>query len=79
MLQGRVSLNFNDLGFTYRGEHVSSEVEWEAVTKWKEAKQFFLLYQSPQSASLVPKRFFREAAGIDALRELLRLHLGTKS
>jgi YcxB-like protein len=71
--QGRVRFDFDEEGFTYRGEHVWSEVKWAAVIKWKEGKTFFLLYQSPRSASLVPKRFFSEPASIDALRGLLSM------
>jgi len=78
MWQGRVLYDFDDEGFTYRGPRASSLITWKAVVKWKESRNLFLIYASPNSASVLPKRFLRVPADADALRELLRLHAGAK-
>ena len=71
-LKGSVRYEFDDVGFRVVALHSTGETQWGAITKWKEGKRVFVLYRSPKLAEIVPKRFFENAANVNALRELLK-------
>jgi hypothetical protein len=69
---------------TTQGIEVSSAagstfLRWEAVLKAIESKEFLLLYLSNAQAIYVPKRVIDSESTLEAVRQLLRTHLGDRA
>ena len=71
-LQGTVSYTFDNLGYVVEGVHARGEVKWSGLVKWKEGKHCFAIYTSPKIAHIIPKRFFRSPADVEAVRGFLQ-------
>ena len=71
-LQGLVRCDFNPNGYTRETPRTRSEVKRNDIVKWREGKTSFLLYPSPRSFIVIPKRFFQNSADVDALRDILK-------
>jgi len=71
-LQGTVSYTFDDLGYVEEALHARVEVKWSGLVKWKEGRHCFAIYTNPNIASIIPKRFFRGPADVDAFRSFLQ-------
>ncbi|MBI1750671.1 MAG: YcxB family protein [Acidobacteria bacterium] len=69
-LHGTTAFHFDESGFQLTGANAQSEVRWAGILKWKEGKDVFLLFCSPQIAHIVPKRFFSDGGQMDAARQL---------
>lgn len=78
VLQGIVRFQFDDDGIHLTTPHSQADVKWPALIKWKEGKHTFLTYQTPKIANVIPKRFFRSPADVDAMRSLMRTHIQPK-
>ncbi len=74
-LQGVVKYSFGDNGYLLETAHTRAEIKWSAMVKWRENKHILLLYSHPRVGSLVPKRFFQNAAEVGAVRELLQANV----
>jgi hypothetical protein len=66
-----VSFVFTTEAVSTTGTGLSSSVSWSNVTRFRETNSIFLLYFGPNSASIIPKRFFRSQDEIEKWRELL--------
>ena len=51
---------------------ISSEIAWSVVREIYETDSLFLMYIAPNQAIIVPKRFFPDAATIQAWKELAK-------
>ena len=71
-LQGTVSYTFDDVGYVVEGVHARGEIKWSGLVKWKEGKHCFAIYTSPKIANVIPKRFFRSPADVEAMRGFLQ-------
>ncbi len=74
-LKSEVRYEFDDVGLRVVALHSTGETQWSAIVKWKEGKRAFALYRSPTLGEIIPKRFFKSAADVDSLRELLKAHV----
>ena len=59
-------------------ELMTCRCQWGAFSRILESRRSFLLYQTPLSAMIIPKRCFSSAPEIDQLRLLLREHFKGK-
>jgi YcxB-like protein len=71
-LQGVVRFRFDESGYQLETVHAKAEVQRAALVRWQEGPKTFLLFQNPRIGSVVPKRFFQNAADVDAVRQFLR-------
>jgi hypothetical protein len=65
-----VSITFTNTGYEMTGTGFSSKVDWNVLHVVAETKSQFLLYHSPNMAAVVPKRFFTDAAEVEAMKRL---------
>lgn len=77
-LQGIVRCQFDENGYTVEALHSQAQVKFEALLKWKEGKRTFLLYPQPRIGTVVPKRFFQNAADVNTLRGLLQTRVAKR-
>jgi hypothetical protein len=77
-MKGPIRYEFDDAGVLIVALHASTEMQWASILQWKENKNVFLLYQSPQLAQIIPKRFFGNEQDVMAVRELLRTNISKK-
>ena len=71
-LQGLVRCDFNPNGYSRETPGARSEIKWNQIVKWRDGKTSFLLYPSPRSFIVIPKRFFQNSADVDSLRDILK-------
>ena len=69
---------FSERGVRFDSELMSCDCRWGAFFTILESRKSFLLYQSPQSGMIVPKRCFASPQEIDQLRSLIRKHFTGK-
>jgi YcxB-like protein len=70
--------SLSDQGVHIESELLAAELRWGAFFKIEESRRSFLLYQSPLSAWVIPKRCFSTADELARLRDLLRANFGGK-
>jgi hypothetical protein len=67
---------FTNEGIRLEGPNFSSEIAWKLVQRVYETKRAFLIYQSSQTAWILPKRFFwGEDLAIQGCRQFIVQHL----
>ncbi len=67
----RVNFRFDDIEIGTASDHHEAKLDWTRVIEAFETESQFLFYINPDSALLVPKRFFADDAQIAAFREQL--------
>jgi hypothetical protein len=77
-LQGLVRCDFTPAGYTRETPRTRSEIKWNDIVKWRDGKTSFLLYPTPRSFIVIPKRFFQNSADIDSLRDILKAKIARK-
>jgi hypothetical protein len=70
-LREPVTYVFTPETLSANGATVSWTMKWEALTAVQETKNLFLLYTSPKSAAILPKRFFPHPAELNRWRQLV--------
>jgi len=65
-------------GVHFESELMMCRCHWGAFSRVVENRRSFLLYQTPLSAMIIPKKCFSLPEGIDQLRVLLREHFKGK-
>lgn len=70
---------FSDAGLAITGGPATVTLGWDAIVEALETPEFFLLFYSKRCAYYVPKRSIGGIAEEEALRVLLREHLGTRA
>ena len=71
-LRGPFEYTFSEIGLNYAGPVGKGETRWEAFPWIRETKDDFLFFLHKNSAYIVPKRCFSEAAALEHFKELLR-------
>jgi YcxB-like protein len=77
-LQAPIQYDFDEGGYRMTASHSNSDIKWSAIAKWKEGKHGFIIYANVNFGSIVPKRFFQNAADVEAVRGLLKAHAKRK-
>jgi YcxB-like protein len=62
-----------------KGPSFSCELSWSLVQRVRETQRMFLVYQSPQIAWLLPKRFFSDQASTEAWKSFVISRLSKQS
>jgi hypothetical protein len=70
---GRRTVTISDAGFVSDHPLGHSETTWNTFDKFRETKDLFLLYQSADLISILPKRVFATAADLEQFRTPLKL------
>lgn len=65
-----ITYAFGQESFTVMGESFNTTMQWKALYKVRETKEWFLLYTNRQIAMLVPKDAFSSVNDIDTFRKL---------
>lgn len=65
-----------DGGFTIRTENGQNNVKWEDVLKWREDKNYVLIYFAPKMFYMIPKRIAESGFDMEGFRKVLRDKLG---
>ncbi len=68
---GPRTVTISDAGFVSDHPLGHSETSWNTFDKFRETKDLFLLYQSADLISILPKRVFASPADLDQFRTLL--------
>lgn len=68
-IQEEIEYNFTNEKIIVKGESFNLEHEWNKITRIKELKDCFLIYQSKTSADIIPKRNLLESE-IQELRNI---------
>jgi hypothetical protein len=63
-------------GFTIKNDNGQNNVIWENLLKWRENKNYILVYFAPKLFYMVPKRLNEQGFDIDSFRQMLRDKLG---
>jgi YcxB-like protein len=78
-LSGQTLYVFSSQGIHRSGTHFSSDISYEVLWAVRETKSLFALYFSASSASVLPKRFFKDAAQENDWRILVEEHISPKA
>jgi len=73
-----VELLVSEAGIVATARGVRSSLEWSRYLRMKEAKNYFLLYTSPDLYNIVPKRGFASEEDIDRFRQLATQSIGVR-
>ncbi|MGZ7090791.1 MAG: YcxB family protein [Candidatus Angelobacter sp.] len=68
---GLRTVSISDAGFISDHPLGHSETTWNMYEKFRETRYLFLLYQSADLISILPKRVFASPADLDQFRALL--------
>jgi hypothetical protein len=75
-LREHVAYHLDTEGFRVEGKNFRMEIGWNLVHAVRETKTLFLLYQSPETAWVIPKRFLASEADVEAFRSHIERGLG---
>ena len=70
-LAGPVLIRLTNVGLAVSGESASGDERWSMYSAYLESKHLFLLYSTPRTFRLIPKRAFPDAGAADDFRQLL--------
>jgi hypothetical protein len=65
-------LTFGTEGVQFESEDARGEYKWSLFMRIIETRKLFLLLQTANAATYIPKRCFRSAGDVDFLRQLIR-------
>lgn len=71
--------HFCDGGVQIDSRRNSDWIAWEDITEAVESKSDFFVFPAPNEHYLVPKRAISAPDGVEQLREMLRLKLGSRA
>jgi hypothetical protein len=78
-LNGPQRYEFTEDGLAISNASVKNLIQWSAFVEAAETKEFFLLYYAKNCAYYVPRRIMGPEEQVDAVRRLLRQHLGNRA
>lgn len=71
-LRGLHHVKCSESGSEWESAHGSGRTDWSIYVKWRESPRMFILYQSSNLISIIPKHWFgADEQAIDQFRELL--------
>ena len=70
-----VSYQFSDSGIHVETSVSKADLSWAAIRRVSELRSAFLVFTSPNIASMLPKRCLHSAQSVADLRELFRAHV----
>ena len=76
-VQGEITVSFQDDGVSTVYSAGKSQVEWRALSEFKETSRSFLLFFSPSKYTFIPKRVMSQEE-IDKVRGILQSHIPPK-
>lgn len=74
-LREPVNLKITEEGLKLQGASYESKLQWQVYTKFLEAKNVFLLYQSNNCFNIIPKRAFLNVEQIEEFRSLTTTYI----
>ena len=74
-LLGEREMTFNDTRIEFKGRTAESIYHWEAIKKWEQTTQLYLLYITDNAAIILPKRVFENAGQQAEFEQLIRRKL----
>ncbi len=74
-LLGEREMTFNDNRIEFKGSTAESTYRWEAIKKWEQTTQLYLLFITDNSAIILPKRVFVNAEQQAEFEQLIRRKL----
>jgi hypothetical protein len=69
---------FKPIGYELEGTEFSMEVPWKDLSQVREMRTLFLMYRGPETADIVPKRFFTNQEAIDAWRRTVEIWMAPR-
>jgi hypothetical protein len=72
---GERELTFSDNRIEFKNTVVESNYRWEAIKKWEQTTQLYLLYITDNSAIILPKRVFENPEQQTEFEQMLRRKL----
>ena len=72
---GMREMTFSDDRIESKGATVESNYRWEAIKKWEQTMNLYLLYITENSAFIVPKRIFQSTEQAAEFEQMLRRKL----
>jgi hypothetical protein len=66
-----VELQFTEDQLLISAPNHRAELQWPAISRWKENHHLFLLFLAPTRYFFVPKRYFSSQGDIEAVRRML--------
>jgi hypothetical protein len=77
-LREPIAYTFTDEAISGTGPSTQWRIAWSVVKRIRETKSLFLVYQAPNLAIIVPKRFFQNHSHLDSWRQLVAAQVGSK-
>jgi protein-S-isoprenylcysteine O-methyltransferase Ste14 len=74
-LLGEREMTFNENKIEYKNNTAESTYRWEAIKKWEQTTHLYLLFIMDNSAIILPKRVFENAAQQSEFEQLIRRKL----
>jgi hypothetical protein len=74
-LLGEREMTFNDNKIGFKASNAESTYRWEAIKKWEQTTHLYLLFITDNSAIILPKRVFDNAAQQAEFEQLIRRKL----
>ena len=76
LIHNKYELTMNEEGLFYQDRQGFSTLKWTDYMRWRENKEYILLYLSPALFHIIPKRLSEAGLDLDFLKEKLQEHLG---
>jgi hypothetical protein len=70
---------FKPIGYELEGTEFSIEVAWKDLSQVHEMRTLFLMYRGPETAHIVPKRFFTNQEEMDAWRRTVEIWMAPRT
>lgn len=71
-----VSICFLHNGLLFKTTTGENLIEWKYIVKWRQNKEFILVYLTPSRYSIIPKRLESNGLNIASLENALLKHVG---
>lgn len=70
------SIHFLENGLLFKSKNGENLLEWKYIIKWRQNKEFILVYLTPYQYSIIPKRLEANGLDITSLENALLTHVG---
>lgn len=75
-IQKPIKIELVDGGFTITADNGQGNAKWDNLLKWREGKEYILVYLAPKLFYMIPKRIEELGFDMEGFRRLLREKLG---
>lgn len=70
------AIHFLENGLLFKSKTGEIIIEWKYIIKWRQNKEFILIYPTPNQYSIIPKRLEANGLDIASLENALLTHVG---